>query len=614
MPKQNDISSTERLLNVIRNTDPVKETPVFSSPTSKRSFIPPVRKMFSKSALSVGVDISGDCIRLVKAEHHFNKKPSVLDFRSVPLDSDVTDDKNRMADLLRSQLAPFCSATPPPAIWTSLPQEETDIRCLRIPRVPAGKLENVVYWTYQKEAPFDKDKTILDFRVLGDVIDNGVVKTEVLVCATPGSSVENLKAMFNAAGHEPAGVIAPSFTIQNYFKTDWLEKKETLTCSLLIDFKWSRIDIFRPDGELIVSRGIKAGISSMIESIKSETSRAAGALSTPDGLDEEGQVLDLPAFETNEADQALEILNTDPPASLPAVSGMVKEEDVFEMVLPALERLIRQVERTLEHVSLRFSDGPIGNMLVSGPITAYPRLVKHVGTQLGLPLTTVDPFAHSADGLEVPETAGGRAEYVSSAGLALSGRDHTPNFLLTHREAGEKRRKTRFKQAVLAIFLLGIVTLWGVHLVLQGQLRDLETRISRLIAVDSSDTVVNDREALLALAARTNSDNQVRKTYAAKCFPAAMIGEVTTLAPDRIRFVSIEGSGPAGSEDAGSAASVFMDAMVFGPGRSVETILAQYLLTLKRSPLFSQVILKKKTFEQLNSQDVLRFTLELEGA
>jgi hypothetical protein len=61
-------------------------------------------------------------------------------------------------------------------------------------------------------------------------------------------------------------------------------------------------------------------------------------------------------------------------------------------------------------------------------------------------------------------------------------------------------------------------------------------------------------------------------------------------------------------------ATTTVDAVVHGPDTGVESRLARYLMALKRSPLFSQVSLKKKSVERLGSEDVLRFTLQLEGA
>ena len=464
MVKPDDISSTEKLLNVIRDV-PLANVPATPAVPVHRRRTPLslVRKLFVKSTPSIGAEIAGDALRLVKVEYGLDKKPAIFDFRCVPLTAEITEDREQMIGLLHSELSGLCPSPQPKSVWTSLPLEETDIRRLLIPKVSKSKLENAVHWTHQKEAAFDKNQMFLDFRVLGDTVDNGVAKIEVLACTAPRSKVSELRAMFQAAGFELKGVIAPAFAFQNYYKAGWVNAGEALSCGLLIDFNWSRIDIFRPNGDLIVSRGIKAGISSMVESIKSEVTRPAEDLSMGGDMEGTSSVLELSAFDPAEADQLLQILSTETPAPPLSANGLLKGDDVFNMVEPALERLVRQVERTLEHVTLRFSDGPIEKMFISGPVTAYPRLVNHIGSQLGLTFEVVEPFTSVSGGKKAPETISERAAFVSSVGLALSDYGAPPNFLCTHQDSVLKSRTKQLQVAVLFLFLLGAVTLWGVH-------------------------------------------------------------------------------------------------------------------------------------------------------
>ena len=128
------------------------------------------------------------------------------------------------------------------------------------------------------------------------------------------------------------------------------------------------------------------------------------------------------------------------------------------------------------------------------------------------------------------------------------------------------------------------------------------------------------------LAARVNNKNRTWKAYSRNYLPVAVIGEVTTLAADHIRFICIEGNGPGPpaakpiedeeqeNEPPAEKTTVAVDAVVYGPSHIVETRLARYLMALKRSPLFTRVILKKKAFEHIGAEEVLRFTLDIEGA
>ncbi len=624
LPKQDDISSTEKLLDVIRNTTQVYETPLIKPSISKNKLIHFIRKLSMKPTPTVGVEITRDCLHLVKVGKRADNTPMVLDFRSVPLLPGITESRDKLIDLLRTELAGFHPSPPQASVWTALSIEETDIRSLRIPKVPKSKLEKAVYWTYQKEATAELDKLIIDYRVLGDVIDNGVAKIEVVLCTAPRLKIEAITAMFREAGVELAGIVSLAFGLQNFLKTGWLGIEENLACSLLIDFNWSRIDVFRPNGDLIISRGIKAGISSMVESIRSEVARPMEDVSVSENLNKASPVLEIPVFNSSEADRILQILCTDAPSRPLAASDLLKSDDVFNMVLPALERLIRQVERTLEHVTLRFSDGPIQKMFISGAINAYPRLVRHIGDQLGLPHETVDPFALTSGSLALPESEGERAAYTSTVGIALSGGGHPPNFLFTHKENTLKQRKSRLHLAILFFFLVGAAAIWGDHLIQKQVILELETSLYSLDLSAAPEGMENDRASLLALAERVNKKNQGWKTFSRNYLPVAVIGEITSLAPDHIEFIRIGGTGwkPLETEQdedgeestATTKATATVDAVVHGRDTGVESKLARYLMALKRSSLFSRVSLKKKTVERLGSEDALRFTLYLEGA
>ena len=334
MVKPDEISSTERLLDVIRNHNQTAAPSDFSPPVTSPGTFNKILSTFKKT-IGIGAEIEGDHLRLAKTAVHSGKKATVIDFKSVPIDPEISKDRNRLIQFLNSELASFCPPSSPVNLWIALPPEQVDIRCLRLPKIPKSKIETAVYWTYQKEASLDKDKTLLDFDLIGETLENGVPKLEALVCTAPRREVEEIKNLFSESGFVPTGISANSFAIQNFLRTNWIAVEDQLVCCLSIGTNWSRIDVFRPGGDLIVSRGIKAGMTSMIESIKNEVAHPAGNISLPTDKDlDDVPVLELPAFDQTDADQIFEVLNADAPPGVFPAAGMLKSEDVFDMVLP----------------------------------------------------------------------------------------------------------------------------------------------------------------------------------------------------------------------------------------------------------------------------------------
>ena len=78
-----------------------------------------------------------------------------------------------------------------------------------------------------------------------------------------------------------------------------------------------------------------------------------------------------------------------------------EEEKIFKMILPALERLVRQVERTFEHYASNFDNERVEKIYISSGIRPHSRIVDYIGDQLDL------PRLGSADGRCVPKCVEG---------------------------------------------------------------------------------------------------------------------------------------------------------------------------------------------------------------
>ncbi len=635
MVNRADISSTERLLDVIRDTHQSPDISGFSHPSpSPRLAKKILTKLSLKKLAHVGAVIEDNTLYLAKAAVS-KKTGRILEVKSVSIKPEIAKDRDRLVQLLYAELEGFCQTTSPASLWVGLPADQVDIRCLRIPKVAKNQIANAVYWTYQKETQLDKDQILFDFDVIGEAIENGVLKLEVLACTAPRHEVEALKRLFVESGTTPTGISAGSFAIQNFLRTQWIDADNTLSCCLSIGTSWSRIDVFRPNGVLIVSRGIKAGMTSMIESIKNEAAHSTGTIAMPAENDDDAPILELPVFDKTEADQLLEVLNIDAPTVTSGAGGLLAPEDVFEMVLPALERLIRQVERTLEHVTLKFTDGPVQKLFVAGPICAYPRLVKHIGNQLSMSYDTINPFGAMAQDGSIPATVYEQSAFTIPVGLALADNAHTPNFLFTHTEEDSQVQKQKLNQLIVAALFVGIFLLGGYHLVLKRQHDQKKQQIEALEGMLTAAGEETEKDGILQLADEIKKKHRMLRDSSSHYLPVAAVGEIANLAPSYIRYIRVDGRTTPLPADADiliedmsdteentsadtpkktprSQTIIDIEGIVYGPHYSFDSRLAGYLIELKQSPLFNQVTLKKKLLSQVDNKEVLQFTVAAE--
>jgi Tfp pilus assembly PilM family ATPase len=143
-----------------------------------------------------------------------------------------------------------------------------ETRYIRIPKLPKKQIPNAVFWTFSKEVDFNEKQMLLDFRILGDVNENGITKTQVMTFTIPIAETQALKRLFAMAGYPLSGISIVPFAIQNLLKTGIVPATGHNTCCLFIGRDWSRITIYA-EGDLILSRGIKAGMRSMIDALSS---------------------------------------------------------------------------------------------------------------------------------------------------------------------------------------------------------------------------------------------------------------------------------------------------------------------------------------------------------
>ena len=103
MAKRDEVSSTERLLDLIRNDDKSEQPPPYLS--SQKSTGHRLKKLISnpvsfKKAISVGVDLGHDDMKMVKVARLSDKKFEILEFARIPFDPDITRESPRFHQLL----------------------------------------------------------------------------------------------------------------------------------------------------------------------------------------------------------------------------------------------------------------------------------------------------------------------------------------------------------------------------------------------------------------------------------------------------------------------------------------------------------------------------------
>jgi type IV pilus assembly protein PilM len=633
LAKQDEISSTERLLELIR-TDSDADTEDADKPSRKHAS---GLKSFARSSISfrknvtIGVDIGYDDLKLVKLRRLSDRSHELLEYARVPFDPEVPRESPDFHRFLKPTLAEFCGSDRNADMWCTISSARVETRQFRIPKVAARQVHNAIYWTYQRESAFDEEEKLFDFEILGEVKDDQPVKLDVLAYTVPRNEVEALRDMFARAGFPLSGISIVPFAFQTLMRSRRVETIDEYVASLYIGRDWSRIDIFR-EGNLTLSRGIKAGVRTMMEALQKEIEGTRKGLSLVKSPNEDvGRIravkkklrLDLKSAQqyffghfdsSGDGDAQRQQLDLD-------------ENKVFQMIQPALERLVRQLERTIRHYALNFENAKIGKIYISSGATPHQRILTYIGEELGMPTEVLNPFQTSSNFLPlvpIPDSVSEQSSFAPAMGMGLADNSRTPNFLFTYKDKRKADRNRLINRAVFAVFALLMIVCVGFSFWQERILQEKDTKKRQLTQHLEQYNLRVDQNLILKLVEQIRQKNKSDKEIGQKYLNLAVISEVVDLTPPNVRLLSISTRlGPlqkkAPPEDAKKTKAsppkaskvLIIEGIVQGDRLTLESTLAGYLMELKNSPLFDQPDISTKSFEYSGNNQVLRFKAQL---
>jgi Tfp pilus assembly PilM family ATPase len=632
MTSNQEISSTEKLLNVIRSkTKAVSDGELSSKPAApkkKANSFSSLTSTFQRS-ITVGVDIAHQSLQLVKMEEVSADHWRILEFRRVPIPAAMVRETYEFAHFLRSELEEFIGAAKGVNVWNLMSSPQVDVRFIKIPKVARKQLENAVYWTAKRELSFEDADTILDFEVQTDVMEQGVKKTAVMVYMAPRKEVEAVLKLFSDAGYPLSGLTLAPFAIQNLFRTKWMPTHGETLASLHIGRDGARIDIYSR-GNLILTRDIKTGMSSLIESLieyhidqkRPSTGDLRWAQATADV-----------AITSTQAYKLMMRLDPDASALTPDDAGHdLSKEDIFDMVKPALDRLVRQVERTFANLG----GEKVSRIYISGAINACRPLIEYIGEQLGIESGTMDVLSDSlpfTSGSTSTSTISEKTILAAAVGLALSDNARTPNLLFTYKEKEKLATVSRVNRVILISIAAIIVAGLSVFTWQERVASKKKETVSDLNMQLSSLNLMVDTNLVLQMASKDREERRLKKEYGERYLGMAVLSELSALTPENIRFLKMkatlgrldakEAVGAKAPEKANPTAKptepvariLEIEGLVLGERSMLEGYLSSYVLKLKGSPLFKDATVHRSVveiFQQNKAEgEVLHFALSI---
>lgn len=617
MASEKDISSTEKLLNVIRQ-DPQKNGGGSSLPSGgatgpSPAFRPGMGLSSLKSREVVGVEIQENYLNVVRMVRSGSDWKAIQAF-SASIPENVSPNTREFEGFLRSQLQSI-EGIKKARIWAILPDSKGEIWHAKVPPVKKD-LANAVYWTAKKERNFDDSTTVFDYRVQGEITDNGAKKLSVLVYTAPIQEINFLKKVFAGSGFDLAGITLAPFALRNPFVAGWNRSSGEAHAVLYIGEHTSHIDIHDKDSSLVLSRAIKTGLNSMMETLVHEASGMPEI-----EVVEDSSVQPAPEASAIDRKKALELItwieSRDNDNTEEHLDTSYSQNKILEVISPALERLARQVERTIDHSVNVLGNPSPARIYLCGRLVSSESVVSFFHDQLGLEaliLDTLNPSFPQVSPVISSMNRVQRMKLVPASGAAMSSNDYTPNFLYTAMDRDRQKIFRRNAGIAASILILALVITGGYWLQSKQDLNSTRMEVAGLKNELNNYNPRVSHEMVTLLSGRFQEHSSVLRDYSRKFVPAAVMSELTAITPDNVQLLNVRmDMGAAGGSGAGVQNSMMVvDGFIKGDDALFETYLSSYLFRIRSSPLFRDTVIHKSSAENFGSEgQVLRFIINI---
>lgn len=474
---------------------------------------------------------------------------------------------------------------------------------INIPKIADKEIANAVFWSAKRELEFDETVSLFDYSLLQELTEGTQVKIQTLVTLVPRPEVEGVEAMFRNAGFPLTGLTFPAAAIQNFLNQDHLIPADSPVVYFTIRKHNSFIDLFYR-GKMFFSREIKTGIDSFVESLLDH------ATSRDIHLDEENAKNYL--FRSKESASR-------PHEDFDEILSLINLEE-----LAVIDRLVRQLARTFEYCHATFKTPPVCKIFTSGEYTVNDTILRAIENRVDIPCTVLNPLSFEVFNRDLEKSLPNASGLLVAAGLSLSDKQTTANFLYTHAERFAEATTNRIN-TIIAITTICLAIGCGLFFAWQYNLGlDKKTTIN---------TLQNELDNKYRTEPRSRSNDYISQAIQkisqfhrenrekVKRFQALVMIHELTKGTDKEVYITdltldLTAKPPESKikKNDLNPGSVQLNGYINAPRETQEFILMNFLKTLANLALLGEPALKSKEGTSQQDREVLRFEVTLKPA
>jgi Tfp pilus assembly PilM family ATPase/Tfp pilus assembly protein PilN len=548
---------------------------------------------------------------------------------------------------LRTCLESVRDKAPQPRVWAVLRSQDLDLNVLTVPKLSGAKLDAAVYWTQQKEKKFAESEYAMDYVVLGPAKDSKESRLDVLTCLARRVDVDTLGDAFREAGWPLEGITTLPSAMQALYRLPSGPKGFALAANIHVEEDASTIGLYA-DGNLRFSRFIRSGTDSMAEAVlvhfqdqskpKSRPAQQSGELELPppgapqealtDGSAvESGEGADpgvLPPLDAMQAKSLMRHALLGGPVPKGVSPGhILGEAQMLEAIAPAIDRLAKQVERTLEFYATSHQLR-CDVVHCSGRIFRSSGVFETLAGQLGYPHLAFDATTMLPSKPDAVSKID-RMALAPALAASLSAPDKGINLLRNYKQRAAVQARQLITRALLLGLALGLVVIAVAGYVIEQKVGAHRKELAIAQRQLSSLGPVIDEATLTRAVGQFSARQKSLREASARLTAPVVLAELSRRVPAGLKLLNVTidlgvpPAGPVAPPSPGQPKAavqpsdlVTLEGIVLGDKAELEPTLSRFVIELEASPLFSMPVVHQTGLKDLGAEgQVLHFVLHM---
>ena len=540
---------------------------------------------------------------------------------------------------LRTCLESVRDKAPQARIWAILRSQDLDLNVLTVPRLSGAKLDAAVYWSLQKEKKFAEAEYAMDYLVLGPTREAKEPRLDVLTCLARSADVERLRDAFREAGWPLEGITTLPSAMQALYRLPAAPKGFSLAANIHVEEDASTIGLYAENG-LRFSRFIRSGTDGMAEAVLTHFQDLAKPRPTPAAQTAE---LELPPPGGAGADLAAGAAEAGLLAPLDALQAkgllrhvllggpvpkgltpghVLTEAQMLEVIAPAIDRLAKQVERTLEyHATAQQQRCDVVHL--SGRIFRSKGVLEALAGQLGYPHASFDATTMLPSRPDAVSTMD-RMALAPALAASLSAPDKGINLLRNYKQRSAELSRQRISRALLLGLAAGLLVIGAAGFVIEQKVAVHRQAVaSAQRRLDALGPPIDETTLTMSVAQFKVRQESLRQA-AARFTAPAVLAELARRAPEGVKVLNltidlgVPPAAPSAPPPPGKprtdqpADLVTLEGVVLGAKAELEPTLSRFVIELEASPLFNMPVVHQTSLKELGAEgQVLHFVLHM---